>query len=93
MMEGVNHSEMEKFGDQKNLGQEIFGSKISHKFWSNKIKGPKNIGFKRLVKIGSVIAEIFLMWTNVARTIVAWTNVTMTAGICQRWSREPTFEV
>ena len=29
-----------------------------------------------LVKIGLVIAEILLIWTNVARTNVAWTNVT-----------------
>ena len=28
-----------------------------------------------LVKIVSVSAEIFLIWTNVARTNVAWTNV------------------
>ena len=35
---------------------------------------------KSLVKIGSVRAEIFLIWTNVAKTIVAWTNVTVTIG-------------
>ena len=29
-----------------------------------------------MVKIGSVTAEIFLIWTNVARTNVAWINVT-----------------
>ena len=34
------------------------------------------IYFYILVKIGSVTAEIFLIWTNVARTNVAWTNVT-----------------
>ena len=28
-----------------------------------------------LVKIESATAEIFLIWTNVARTIVIWTNV------------------
>ena len=33
---------------------------------------------KGLVKIGSVIAEIFLIWTNAGRTNVAWTNVTVT---------------
>ena len=37
-----------------------------------------------MVKIGSVTAEIFLIWTNVARTNVASTNVTMTVGICSR---------
>ena len=29
-----------------------------------------------------VTAEIFLIWTNVARTNVALTNVTVTVGIC-----------
>ena len=38
-----------------------------------------------LVKIGSVTAEIFLIWTN-----VAYTNVTVTVGICFRCSQEPT---
>ena len=35
-----------------------------------------------LVKILTVTAEIFLIWTNVAKTNVAWTNVTMIVGIC-----------
>ena len=35
-----------------------------------------------LVKIGSVTAEIFLIWTNVARTNIAWTDVIVTVGIC-----------
>ena len=34
------------------------------------------------VKIGSVRAEIFLIWANVARTNIAWTNITITVGIC-----------
>ena len=34
-----------------------------------------------MVKIGSITAEIFLIWTNVARTNVTWTNVTITDGI------------
>ena len=33
-----------------------------------------------LVKIESVRAEIFLIWTNVTKTNVAWTNVTVTVG-------------
>ena len=37
--------------------------------------------------------EIFLIWTNVARTDVAWKNVTVTVGICSRCSQEPTFKV
>ena len=43
--------------------------------------------------MGSVIAEILLLWTNVARTNVAWTNVTVTVRIYSRWSKEPTFKV
>ena len=45
-------------------------------------KGPQKLGPKSLVKIGSVTADIFLIWTNVARTYVALTNVTITVGIC-----------
>ena len=30
-----------------------------------------------MVKIGSVTAEILLIWTNVSRTNVAWRNVTV----------------
>ena len=48
---------------------------------------------KKFGQIGSVTAEIFLIWTNVARTNVSWIYVTMTAGIYQRWSKEPTFKV
>ena len=36
---------------------------------------------KSFVKIGSVTAEIFLIWANSARTNVSWTNVTMTVEI------------
>ena len=46
------------------------------KCWSEKFKAPKRLGPKSLVKIGSVIAEIFLPWTN-----VAWTYVSRTVGI------------
>ena len=49
--------------------------------------------FSSLVKIGSVTAEIFLIWTNVARTNFALTNITVTVGLCERWSKEPTFKV
>ena len=49
-----------------------------------KIKALKKLGKKSLVKIGSVTAEIFLIWTNVARTNVAWTNVTVTVEISSR---------
>ena len=67
------------------MGPQIFGSK--------KINVCKTLGLKNLVKIWSVTAEIFLMWTNVSRTNVAWTNVTVTVGICERWSQEPSFKV
>ena len=54
---------------------------------SSKKLRPQNIGYKNLVKIGSVTAEIFIIWTNdtrtnVTRTNVAEINVTMTIGIC-----------
>ena len=44
---------------------------------------------KSWMKIGSVTAEILLIWT----TYVAWTNVTITIGICERLSQEPIFKV
>ena len=47
---------------------------------------------QRSIKIGLVRAEIFLIWTNVARTNVAWTNVIMRVGICSRYSQEPIFK-
>ena len=34
--------------------------------------------FPEAFKIGSVRAEIFLIWTNVITTNVAWTNVART---------------
>ena len=63
------------------------------KVWSKrnlakKTKVPISLGPKSLVKIGSVTAEIFLIWTIVARTTVAWTNVNMTVGICSRGFQE-----
>ena len=39
-------------------------------------KGP-GTNLQSLVKIGSVTAEIFPTWTNVARANVVWTNVTV----------------
>ena len=48
------------------------------------LKPAKKMGPKSLVKIGSSIAEIFLIWTDVARTNVAWTYVTVKVGICER---------
>ena len=42
--------------------------------------GPRKIS--GLKKIGSVTAEILVIWTNGAKTYVAWTNVPMKVGIC-----------
>ena len=55
--------------------------KCRHDSW-NQFKIVPGIYFQSLVKIRSVTAEIFLVWTNVARTNVASTNVTVTVGIC-----------
>ena len=46
-----------------------------------KIRPPKKLCQKNLVKIAAVIAEILLIWTNVTGTYVAWTNVTLNVGI------------
>ena len=46
-----------------------------------------------LVKIRSVTAKIFLIWTNVTSINVAWTSVTLTVGICSWCSQEPIFKV
>ena len=67
------------------------------KIWSKKLLCPKNLGETKildqkiralkklgqisLVKIGSVTAEIFSIWTNVSKTNVDLTNVTVTVGI------------
>ena len=63
----------------------------SKQFWVLQKFGPRTFCFtkiitpKKLIKIGPVTAEIFLIWKNVARTIVArtnvaWTNVTVIVG-------------
>ena len=54
---------------KQNLVQKIL-IKINH--------GLQKLCPKSFVKIGSVTAEIFLIWANSARTNVSWTNVTMT---------------
>ena len=64
-----------------------------HQHDYKKIKVGKKLGLKNLVKIWSVTAETFLIWINVSRTNVAWTNVTVTVGICERWSQEPSLKV
>ena len=43
---------------------------------SKELKPAKKMDPKSLVKIRSLTAEIFLVWTNVARTNVAWINIT-----------------
>ena len=47
----------------------------------NRFKPKKILGPKSLVNIGSVTAEILLIWTNVTRTNVVWPNVTVTVDI------------
>ena len=46
-----------------------------------------------LVKVGTVTAEIFLIWRNVVSTNAAWTNVTVAVEIYFRCSEKPTFKV
>ena len=65
-------------GPKKIESKTIFDPQI---LGPTKISGPKMFkGPKRLVKIGSVTAEIMLIRTIVARTYVACTNVTTTVG-------------
>ena len=45
------------------------------------------IYFQSSIKIGSVISEIFLIWTYVPRTNVAWRNVAMTVEISSSFVR------
>ena len=91
VIQGQKKFEPEETLRQQNFeSKEIFNPKKfgSRKFWvktivglqnfgSKEIKACKKLGPKSLVKIGSVTAEIFLIWTNVARRNVAWTNVTV----------------
>ena len=99
----------ENFGSKQIWVEKIWVKKIAPLFWIQKIldqnSRAKNFRSKKcrstnsrppkyyLVKIGSVTSKIFLKWTNVTRTNVAWTNVTVTVGICLRWSHEPTFKI
>ena len=66
---------------------------LAQKYVGQQILRPKNLGPTSLVKIKSVIAEIFLILTNVTRANVAWTNVTVTGGICSIYSQGPMFKV
>ena len=75
---------------KQNAGQTNFAQT---KIWSKKLRATKKIGYKKFGKIGSVIAESFLVWTKVAKANVACTNVTVTVFICWRWSQEPTYKV
>ena len=70
---------VKKILDQTKCWSNNFCSK---QIWLKKIKGQQKLGTKSLVKIGSVIAELFLVWTKVAKANVAWTNVTVTVFIC-----------
>ena len=55
-------------------------------------EGPRNLPLN-LVKIGSVSAEKFRLWTNVARTNNVWTNVAIAVEISSRLSQEPIFKI
>ena len=48
----------------------------SNKILVKKVKAPKKLGTKSVIKIGPVIAELFLVWTKVAKT-----NITVTVRI------------
>ena len=67
----------------------MFGPK---KMLAHKNEGPQKLVAKSLVKIGSVTAEIFLLWINVTKTNVALTNITVADGICSGCSQKPTFK-
>ena len=86
-----------KIAGPKILGPEkILGLKkilVSKNILVHKNYDPQKLGPKDLVKIGPITAEILLTWTNVTKAYVAWTNVTITVGIFQTWSKEPTFKV
>ena len=59
---------------EKVLDQKKFGSK---KCGVQKLI-PKGLGPKMFVKIGTLIAEILLILTNVTSTKVVWTTVPLT---------------
>ena len=84
-IKGQRNFSSKQFSGSRNVGQKILDFNF---VWSNKSMG-KTVGSKKimtpkncLVKIWPVTAEIFLLWTNFARTNVAWPNVTLTVGIC-----------
>ena len=66
--------------------------KCHHTSWHLLKIVPKTY-LESLVKIESVTAEIFLIWTNVTRTNVAWTNILVTIGNCFRCFQELTIKV
>ena len=85
---GPKHFGFNKFGAKKCRSKRVWvqSNFWPKRFWVQKIwvkqnvgpkkfKVPKKLGQESLIKMGSVIAEIFLPWTNVARTNVAWTYI------------------
>ena len=82
---------------QKNLVLKILVKKnigSKNKFWVTETVGMFKKGSQEpTFKIGSVSAEIFLIWTNVARTNIAWTNVAIAVEIYSRWSQETIFQI
>ena len=62
--------------NQKNVYQKVLGSKNvwTQQILEKRLFGPIN-KVKKIVKIGSVTADILLIWTN-----IAWTKGTLTSG-------------
>ena len=58
---------LKNFGFNTFAGPKIFGLR---RIWSVKIISPKKLDPKSLIKIGPVVAEILLIWTNIARAYI-----------------------
>ena len=59
---------LKRISGPKKLGLKKFGPRT---FWSTKIMTPKKCVLEILVKIGPLVAEIFLIWTIVTRAYIA----------------------
>ena len=66
--------------------------KCNHNSW-HLAKTVPGTYLQSLFNIGSVTADIFLIWTNVCMKNLAWTNVNKIVGICYMCSQEATFIV
>ena len=59
----------------------ILPGQMSPRGLANVKDGPRSLALI-FGQIGPVIAEIFLIWTNVTRSNVDWKKVTVKVGIC-----------